>query len=217
MQLAGQAVQFLNNTITKSGSGAPKLGIQFGAYGTFQSYFGLADLTAADELLYGIPDYASSMVWELYTSADTSGGIPATEDLRVRFFFHNGTTNTSSPLVQYPLFGRDSMSLSWRDFADGMDRFAVGDAEQWCMACGNTTGACAQYAGEVNAADGTTSSGSANGGGDGISKAVAGVIGAMVTLGVILLVEGAIMLIGGLTVVRRKRLLAGKAVANGEN
>lgn len=214
MQLAAEAVQFLNNTIAKNGSS--KIGIQFGAYGSFQSYFGLADLTAANGLFYGIPDYASSMVWELFTTADTSAGFPSTDELSVRFFFHNGTTNSSSPLVQYPLFGQGDMSLSWNDFTAGMNRFAVGTTEQWCMACGNTTGTCAQYASEVNSADGTSSSGSSNGG-NGISKAVAGVIGAMVTLGVILLVEGAIMLLGGLTLIRRKRLLAGKAVANGGN
>lgn len=43
---------------------------------------------------------------------------------------------------------------------------------------------------------------------DGVSKPVAGVIGAIVTLAVILGVEGLILLIGGLRVASKKRLAA---------
>lgn len=210
MQLAAEAIQFFSDAISTEGSN--KLGIQFGAYGTFQSYFGLADLTAADELFYGIPDYASSMVWELFTNADTTMGFPSEDELSVRFFFHNGTANSTSPPVQYPLFGGNEMDLSWSDFMTGMNRFAVGTTEQWCTACGNSTGQCAQYASEVNP---TASSSSGNGSNGSLSNVVCGVIGAMVTLGVVLLVQGAIIVLGGLTVVRRKRLNAGKAVAAG--
>ena len=57
-----------------------------------------------------------------------------------------------------------------------------------------------------------SSSGSGSGGG--VSKAVAGVIGAMVTLAVILGIEAAIMLIAGLRLVSKKRLGSG-GVPNG--
>lgn len=212
-QLAGEVVSFFDNTISSTGSS--KLGIQFGAYGTFMSYFGLAQLTAANDLFYGIPDYASSMIWELYTEGDTNSGFPSEEDLRVRFFFHNGTASTASAPAQFPLFGSDDMDMSWSDFQAGMDRFALGTTEQWCTACGNTTGTCAQYAGQRGSSSTSNPSSSGHSSGNGLSKAVCGVIGAVVALAVILLVEGAIMLLGGLTLVRRKRLVAGKAAAAG--
>lgn len=216
MQLASEALQFLNSSIAANGS-SNMLGIQFGEYGSFLSYFGLAKLTEADPMFYGIPNYASSMVWELFTTADTSSGYPSTDDLSVRFFYHNGTTNATSEPVQYPLFGTNQQSITWDNFVTSTNRFAVGTTEEWCIACGNTTGSCAQYASEVHSAGGSGSSSSSSGGKGhgGISLAVAGVIGAMVTLAVILIVEAAIMLLGGLTFVSKKRLTAGNAVKNG--
>ena len=44
-----------------------------------------------------------------------------------------------------------------------------------------------------------------------MSNAVAGVIGAMVTLAVVLLVEGLILLLGGLRLVSKKRLAGSPA------
>ena len=51
--IAAQVLEALNTTIT--GKGANKLNIQFGSYGGFQSYFGLANLTEANPDFYGVP------------------------------------------------------------------------------------------------------------------------------------------------------------------
>lgn len=64
---------------------------------------------------------------------------------------------------------------------------------------------CASNAASTAPSD---SSGSEKNSSGGISTAVAGVIGAMVTLAVVLGVEGLIMLIGGLRVASKKRLAA---------
>ena len=214
--LGAQIVQGLNTTITSKGK--TKFTIQFGAYGSFQSFFGLANLTAVNSTFFGIPDYASNMIFELYTNGSASPFPTSTDDLRVRFLFHNGTTNSSSPPQVYPLFGSNQQNLSWADFTTGMNKFAVGDQASWCSACGNTTGVCAPASsGSGSGSSGGGSSGSSSGssdGGNGLSPAVNGVIGAIVTLGVILGLEALVLLVGGYRLVNKKRL-AGQGVVNG--
>lgn len=207
MQLAGEILQFLNNTINTNGTS--KMGIQFGAYASFLSYFGLANLTLANEEFYGIPDYASSMVFELFAN-ETQSGFPDASDLQIRFLFHNGTSSNSSEPVVYPLFGGSETSIPWTTFASKMSSFAVSTTEEWCTKCGNTTGSCAAYASSSasNSSAGSASKSSRN---SGISKAVAGVIGAVVTLAVIFGLEALIMLVGGYKLVSKK--MAGQEVS----
>lgn len=202
MQLAAEIVKYLNGTIT--GGGKQKLGIQFGAYATFLSFFGLSNLTAASENFYGVNDYASSMVFELF---GTSGGnaVPAAEDLQIRFLFHNGSSADSVEPTAYPLFGGSDIVIPWTTFVDKMSEFSIATTEQWCKHCGNTTGTCAAFASDSDGGASTSSHSSSSGG---ISKAVAGVIGAMVTLGVILGLEALILLVGGFRLVSKKRLQA---------
>lgn len=180
--------------------------MEFGAYASFLSFFALANLTTLPDTknsFYGIPDYASTMTFELFTTA-AAEPFPALEDLQVRFLFHNGTTDEDSTPTPYPLFGQPATELRWADFTAGMDRFAIGGQEQWCKACGNSTGVCASAA--ASTADTGAGSGVTKGSGNGISRAVAGVIGAMVTLAVVLAVEGAVILLAGLRLVRKKKL-----------
>ncbi|MCJ1248592.1 hypothetical protein MMC30_005810 [Trapelia coarctata] len=202
--LAAQVLQSLNATVSQS-SPAPKLNIQFGAYASFLSFFGLAQLLETSSIFYGIPDYASSMTFELVTNASAKP-FPAASDISVRFLFHNGTATNESEPVPYPLFGQQSTVIPWSDFASSMSKFAIGDQADWCHACGNTTGICAAYSGSGSGSSGSESSESNNGSNGGMSNAVAGVIGAMVTLAVIMVVEGLIILVGGLRLVSKKRM-----------
>jgi Histidine phosphatase superfamily (branch 2) len=211
--IASQVVQALNGTIT--GKGANKLNVQFGAYAGMFSYFGLAGLLQVNPNFYGVPDYASSLTWELVTNATVSStSFPSADEISVRFLFHNGTTSNISEPIVYPLFGQSETVLSWNDFVTGMNKFAVGGQEQWCNLCGNSTGVCAPsvLSGSGSSSSGTTCSSHSSGGG--ISKAVAGVIGAMVTLAVILGAEILIMLAGGLRLVHKKRLAGGSPVGS---
>ncbi|RAO65935.1 uncharacterized protein BHQ10_001947 [Talaromyces amestolkiae] len=206
-QLASQALLALNETITTRSD--PLLNVQFGSYGTFQSYFGLANLPAADPIFYGIPDYASSMVWELVTNATvTSDALPSASDISVRFLFNNGTSATTTNLTAYPLFGGSEIELPWSDFVTQTQKFAITSQDQWCQVCGNTTGVCATSTASTSSSSASASSSSS---GSGISNAVAGVIGAMVTLGVILGLEVLAMLLGGLRLVKKKSLAAAAA------
>jgi len=213
-QLAGQVVQFLESTIEAAGSqtGA-KFAVQFGAYPSFTSFFGLADMLPLGDHFYGITNYASSMVFEMFTKKGgdvTSANFPAKDDIYVRFMYHNGTATDDSPPKQYPLFGTGKNELKWNDFVNHMDKFSIAHTSGWCHACGNTTGICEPYASgsDSTSSSSGTESGSCEGYGNGLSPAVNGVIGAMVTLAVVLGIEALLMLALGLTCVRRKKLYA---------
>ncbi|KAF9631848.1 Histidine phosphatase superfamily clade-2 [Lasiodiplodia theobromae] len=216
MQLAGEVLEYLNSTITSKGS--KKFGIQFGAYATFFSFFGLADLPQANPDFRGVTGYASSMVFELFTPQnDTTAAEVATDDLYVRFLYHNGTASDSSEPIAYPLFGGSNTSVSWNDFVDGMDKFAIRSTEQWCTKCGNTTGSCAAYADSASSSSSGSNEGKSSSGSNGISTAVGGVIGAMVTLAVVLGLEALIMVVGGFRLAKKNKApAAGAAPAAAE-
>jgi hypothetical protein len=149
----------------------------------------------------GIVDYASSMAFELVTNSSVSAtSAPNLDQIYVRFLFSNGSAAYNGDLQAYPLFGQSATSVPWATFVTEIGKISIGDQETWCSACGNTTGVCA------NTSTSSTPSLSSGGPGDGtsISTAVAGVIGAMVTLGVILGAETLVLLLGGLRVVRKR-------------
>ncbi|KAF2719876.1 phosphoglycerate mutase-like protein [Polychaeton citri CBS 116435] len=218
MTLAAEITDYFNTTLSSSGA-KNKLGIQFGAYGTFASFFGLAQLDLVNVNFTGVTDYASSMVFEMFTNGSSANAFPTNEaDVYVRFLYHNGTASEGSPLDVYPLFNSGSDSLSWADFLSGVNQFALNDEESWCTACGNVTGSCAAYSPDASSSGSSASSGSNSGGnsksGNGLSPAVNGVIGAFVTLGVLLLIAAIVLLVGGFRLVSKKRL-AGVGAGNG--
>ncbi|KAJ6260469.1 hypothetical protein Dda_4695 [Drechslerella dactyloides] len=192
--------------IISSGGSKPKLGVQFNAYGTFLSFFALANLPAASEDFYGLPDYGSSMAFELFTNELVTTEFPKAEDISVRFLFHNGSTVAGGELRPYPLFGQEETEMSWTDFAQHMNEFAVSTTEQWCTICGNEGGMCA--------GDAEVSTGSTARKGEprrGLSSAASGALGALCTLVVILVIGGLAVSIGGLAVVRKKDLRDGSS------
>ncbi|KAL4787049.1 histidine phosphatase superfamily [Aspergillus varians] len=196
--LAAEMLKGLNETVTSNGK--VKLHIEFGSYGTFLSYFGLAQLPAADNAFTGIPDYASSMVWELVTNS-TSDSFPDTKDISVRFGFHNGTLTSSDSLEEYHLYGQSSTTIPWSTFVEQTKKIAIMTTKEWCQACGNTGGQCSSD--DSTGSDDSASTTESASGSGGISKAVAGVIGAMVTLAVILGLEALFLLVGGFRITKK--------------
>lgn len=166
--------------------GALKFSLLAGSYDAFLAFFGLAGLTEVSESFYGLPDYASTMAFELY-SPETRTSFPEEKDLWVRFLFKNGT---AGGLDSWPLFGTGRESLSWGEFTREMKGRAIGSAEEWCSACGSSDGFCATYTG---VADEMFTRG-------GMPNAVAGVVGATVTL----VVLGIVGLVAFLFVRRRR-------------
>lgn len=199
MTLAGQVLSALNKTI--SFGGESKLDIEFGAYATFLSYFGLAVLSNQNANFTGMPNYASSMVWELVTNS-SGPGIPPQSDISVRFLFHNGTSIPGSTELQaYPLFGQKSLEMHWPQFVNYTKQIAITSQVQWCQACGNTTGICspAPSSGIMGAAGSLFPQ---------RSLVLAGVTGAMVTVGVLACLTVLIACAFGLRLVRKKTLNA---------
>ncbi|KAF4978079.1 hypothetical protein FZEAL_5469 [Fusarium zealandicum] len=209
--LAGQILEALE-PIAEGKSGHPRMNIQFGAYGTFMAFFGLAGLDKTDPDFMGVCDYASSMAFELVTNATK----PTVDDVSVRFYFANGTAGENTPEL-FPLFGNKETVLSWKDFKSGMSEFAIEDTSHWCRLCGNTDGTCAGSDSPDDDDDDDSASSNHDGGdsGNGISKPVAGVIGALVTLVVILGIQAAVLLFGGLRLANKSTLAARAGPANG--
>ncbi len=180
----------LNQTVTSKGK--LKFSLLAGSYDTFLGFFGLANLTAVDSNFFGLPDYASTMAFEVF-SPDTVTSFPANPDdsLRVRFLFRNSTFGT---LTSFPLFGTKAESLSWPDFVAEMQERAISTTAKWCSVCGSTANFCAAYK-----QDDENPSAFSSGG---MSNTVAGVIGAMVMLGVVAIVSALVF------VLFRKRMSA---------
>lgn len=199
--LAGDVLTALKKTISSRGD-APKLNVQFGAYATFLSLFGLAQLPKVDNDFNGIPDYGSSMAFELVTNSSSS--FPDSSDISVRFLFRNGSVIPDSKDTHpsaFPLFNQKEVVLPWSEFESQMKKISVSSQEEWCKACGESSGECA-----VLNKDALPTSASTTSGDNGITKVVAGVIGAMVTLGVVLGIQLLAMLVGGFRFVRKSKI-----------
>ncbi|KXH64920.1 histidine acid phosphatase [Colletotrichum nymphaeae SA-01] len=171
--LAAGILAQLNQTVTSKGK--LKFSLLAGSYDTFMSFFGLTDLIAISNDFYGLPDYASTMAFELVSDNTTVFPANVDADLRVRFLFRNGTFGE---LTAFPLFGTGEETLSWPRFVEEMQKRAISTVEEWCTACSSLVSFCAAYQDEEAASSNSGSSG-------GMSNAVAGVVGAMVTLGVV--------------------------------
>ncbi|EOD50932.1 putative histidine acid protein [Neofusicoccum parvum UCRNP2] len=189
--LARKVLGQLAVNIATGGANA-KMSLLFGEFQPMLSFFSLALASRSDSSrMYGIPDFASSMVFELFSYGDSNGSYPATSDLWVRFYFRNGTAN-SSELVAYPIFGHgpSETAMSWTEFEESMGNIMLEDIADWCTACD----AASIFCPALNSSLSVTSGGQSSS----MPPAVAGVIGAGVTLGVALLAVAALMLLGGL-------------------
>ncbi|KAH6857143.1 histidine phosphatase superfamily [Chaetomium sp. MPI-CAGE-AT-0009] len=140
--LAGAVLSHLNQTVTAPQT-APKLTVLAGSYDTFLAFFGRARLTDVSDQFFGLPDYASTMAFELFTPGDNNNDDrmdPAA--LRVRFLFRNGTDGV---LQQFPLFGSGRAELRWGEFVQEMQQIGVSSAEEWCGLCQSEAVFCAAY------------------------------------------------------------------------
>ncbi|KAF2767553.1 phosphoglycerate mutase-like protein, partial [Teratosphaeria nubilosa] len=195
-----------------------KLSLLFGEFPPMLSLFALMSLPHINPNFRGIPDFASVIVFELYTwTSNTTNSsstlpFPAEEDFWVRFYFRNGTGDSvdasaddaGSTLQSYPLFGNgpDQTDMLWTTFREEMGKFIVSDVADWCRACGSGSIFCAAF--------NTTLAAKYSGSAAAKVKAelgavVGGVIGAVVALGVAGLILAASMVCGGLRFHRVER------------
>ncbi|KAF2262502.1 phosphoglycerate mutase-like protein [Lojkania enalia] len=172
---AGAVLNQMSQMLATNGN--LKFSLLAGSYDTFLAFFGLANLTSASSDFYGLPDYASTMAFELFTEETVDVFPTAFNDIRVRFLFRNGS-DEGAPLRTFPLFGRSEDSLSWVDFTSEMNNIAITSAQDWCSVCQSNLLFCLAYSAQMASSQNHGNSSS-------MSNTVAGVIGAMVTLGVI--------------------------------
>lgn len=201
--LAGEILTAFKKLISSKGD-APKLNVQFGAYASFLSFFGLAELHKKYNDFSGIPDYASAMAFELVTNASDSS-FPDPAAISVRFLFHNGTIPSGSQPSEFALFNQPKTVLAWSEFSSLMEKISLSTQEDWCKACGSGSGDCAlsNPSSEPTATHHDSS----------LNLAEAGAIGAMVTLGVIFGVQALLMLVGGFRLVRKSNVVKVSHVA----
>jgi hypothetical protein len=86
-----------------SSQGKLKFSQLAGSYDAFLAFFILSNLTAVSDDFYGLPDYASTMAFELFATEDITSFPSDEASLRVRFVFQNGSTEGDVPQA-YPLF-----------------------------------------------------------------------------------------------------------------
>lgn len=184
--LMGGFLRQLQQTVDSKG--AQKMSVFVGSYDTFLSFFGLANLTDASPNFKGLPDYASSLAFELFTESNMTSFPSNTDDLRVRFLFKNGT---SSVFTAFPIFDRKDDFMPWNDFRTEFQARAIKTAADWCARCKSIIGWCSQKGIAPDSKTSSTSSTTtptADSKKSKLTLAQAGVIGAMTTLGVVALV-----------------------------
>lgn len=211
-----------------------KLSILIGDFAPLLSFFALAALpqSSGDNFL-GLPQYGSLAIFELYafvngadyqnTTSPFTGtplSYPQTDDLYVRFLFANGsddttaTSSTLSPeslqLQEYPLFVTSPSAgpqlMTWNEFSTAMSRISVSSFAEWCSICdawetsifclaNNSTAWNDLYGPHDHHYDPRS---------NWLAPAVAGTIGALVTLAVLGLALVLAFCIGGFGFSRRR-------------
>ncbi|KAF2131514.1 phosphoglycerate mutase-like protein [Dothidotthia symphoricarpi CBS 119687] len=164
----------------------------FGEIEPFISLISLMMLDKRDPEFRAMPSFGSAMLFELF-STGSNASFPASEDdLSVRFYYHN-STGYPKQLVSYPMFGNESTKtdMSWSEFKSAFQGIMVETLKEWCDVCASPSLFC-RVADKDDVLVMSTPHGAA-----GLSPTIAGVIGAMVTLGVASILFALAMLVGG--------------------
>lgn len=218
--LASKILGQLNTSIDYSGD-VYKLSLLVGDFDAFTSFFALASLPNLNANFYGLPDFASVMAFELFSTTAGADGFPAQEDLWVRFLFRNGTDDSTSTATQtgaddgnsnniagglqaYPLFGRgpSETDMAWTDFVALMQSIAIAGPGDWCNMCGADTMPslwCAAWNSSLafvqtdgSSSDTATKTSKRNM----YSAAVVGIIGAVIGLAIVGVLVCSLLLLG---------------------
>ncbi|KAK4954312.1 hypothetical protein LTR10_007742 [Elasticomyces elasticus] len=210
--LAAKMLSQLQIAVETNGS-YYKLSVLVGDFEPLLSFFALTGLPAVNSNFRGIPDFGSTAVFEVfsYTNDSMDMSFPSPDDLWVRFYFRNGTGATddaSGDFQSYSLFGRgpSQNDMTWNEFQAAMYSIMIGNIGTWCTQCGALNLFCAAWnsSDTFTGASGSSSTSSSSRQ-HGLKPAIAGVIGAIVTLAVAGLLFAALMLLGGVRFHRVER------------
>lgn len=194
------------------------------SYKSFLGFFGHAGLSDYSDDFKGLPNYAATMVFELFSNeGKPSEGYPSESVLRVRFLFRNGTEDNES-LSPFPIFGM--MDIGLLEFQEKIDEFSVKNITQWCELCSSHEWFCSEDG--VGAGDGgdetslgkgdapTDTSAGKESHSHSPSPAVSGVIGAICVIVAVLLGFGIAMSLFGLRFARTRKATTERGFRGGE-
>jgi hypothetical protein len=177
----------------RSGGNSNKLNLAFGSLEPFISFFELSGLRASagdseTSPFWKLPGHGATMVFELIGKASE----PATsyldwDNLRVRFLYRRDS-EPGTPFREYSIFGATEVGhrMPWAEFEASMARVAM-NVSEWCSSCDTPTSFCNL---QKSSPVGEFSSG--------LDPAIAGVVGAVVTLAVMGIGFVAAFFFGGL-------------------
>ena len=193
------AQNFLTNVQWKANR--DKLTLMFGSYEPMVSFMSISGLLTPQAITAGpfhsLPQPGAAMVFELYGEDSTNPDLQPSEDkLKVRFYYR-ASADVNEKFEIYPLFNAtdDDPSMSFINFIQSM-QFVGKSAYEWCDICGASTAPwCVAAYSAVNG----------NGKGNGIDPAIAGIIGAVITLAVIFIIVGALIGLCGFRLSRSPR------------
>ncbi|OQD76691.1 hypothetical protein PENDEC_c004G03839 [Penicillium decumbens] len=153
---------------------------------------------------YSRPAQGASLVFELYSfeTDEVHPSFPGKDNLYVRFYLRNGTDFSTAEFKPFSLFGYgpSHVYVPYTEFQSELETFAVSSTQEWCMRCNAQSVFCNGVLNDDKPVPKKQ-----------MKPAVAGVIGAVVTLVVI----GLLAVIGFLICGCRKRNITHKPSIGG--
>jgi hypothetical protein len=210
--LAAKVLAHLQSNVLNLGL-INKFNFVVGEYYPMLSLFSLLGLGDFSTRFQSVPEFGSSFAFEVfsYQTGDNVPVIPDPANLWVRFLFRNASDPMSSdptevmPTAQaYPMFhrGPSGTDMPWADFQAAMLAISTDSVLEWCQACNGDAIFCIPYLNSTGGyGDGSTDTTTHK---NGVSPAVGGVIGAIVTLLVAGLVFAALAFFGGIRFYRQE-------------
>lgn len=199
-RILGQFQRIVDNRGNATNGYSQPLSLLFGDHQPMISLFALTMLDQREKNFRSLPGFASAMVFELYSSAEESSFPTKKEDLRVRFRFQN-STDFSKNMSSFALFNnpRSQADMTWPTFENMFSRIMVNALADWCGECASGSLFCWGVDNSTIVLQGPQASKPK------LSPTVAGVIGAIVTLGVAGIIFALAMFLGGIRFHRVQR------------
>ncbi|PWY84893.1 histidine acid phosphatase [Aspergillus heteromorphus CBS 117.55] len=176
---------FDNNVLFRGTTG--KITLVFGGYEPAVALISLMQLASQDNKNFNSrPALGASMVLELFSlESDAFPTYPDPSQLYVRFLLRNGTTTPE--FQSYPLFGLSpsSIEIPYTEFKAKMETVSLNSTAEWCLRCDSSSVFCSGVLNDTSADATAAAAVLSSSKRKGVSPAVAGVIGAVVTLVVV--------------------------------
>ena len=193
-----------NHSTSTPGVSQP-ITLMFGEIDSMINLLSLMIVNSLDKNFRAIPPFASAIIFELFSTGADETFPQDDDDLWVRFHYHNGTTDFNGQLIAFPMFGHgpSQTDMKWSEFNVMFSAIMMPTIEEWCNTCNAPSLFCTGV--DVDPIMVTNPKAQATRKNSAVSPAVAGVIGAVVTLAVAGLLFALAMLAGGVRLHRVQR------------